>query len=411
MKPLRAFLDRVAPYFQKGEKLEKLHPLYEVMDTFFYTSGEVSTGRCHVRDANDLKRTMSAVLVALIPCIVMAMFNTGLQANTAMQTVAGATEAPGWRGAVLGLLGVGYDPGSLWDNLLHGAAYFIPVYVVCMAVGIGWEVLFAVVRKHEVNEGFFVTGILFPLTLPATIPLWQVAVGITFGVVVGKEVFGGTGRNFLNPALCARAFLFFAYPAQISGDAVWTAVDGFTGATALSLGAAPEGMQAVTGQMNWWDAFLGTIPGSMGETSALACLIGAVILVATGIGSWRIMVSMLVGAMALAGAMALGAGTSEGGLADKFPMFAMPPHWHLVLGGFAFGLVFMATDPVSAAMTNVGQYIYGALIGVLVIVVRVFNPGFPEGTMLAILFGNTFAPLIDYYVVRTNIRRRALRHA
>ena len=404
MKPLRAFLDRVAPYFQKGEKLEKLHPLYEVMDTFFYTSGEVSTGRCHVRDANDLKRTMSAVLVALIPCVVMAMFNTGLQANTAMQTVAGVTEAPGWRGVVLGILGVGYDPGSLWDNLLHGAVYFIPVYVVCMAVGIAWEVLFAVVRKHEVNEGFFVTGILFPLTLPATIPLWQVAVGITFGVVVGKEVFGGTGRNFLNPALTARAFLFFAYPVQISGDAVWTAVDGFTGATALSLGATSDGMQAVTGQMSWWDAFLGTIPGSMGETSALACLIGAAILVASGIGSWRIMVSMLVGAMALA-AVLFGAGSTTN------PLFAMPPHWHLVLGGFAFGLVFMATDPVSAAMTNVGQYIYGALIGVLVIVVRVFNPGFPEGTMLAILFGNTFAPLIDYYVVRTNIRRRALRHA
>ncbi len=411
MKPLRAFLDRIAPYFQKGEKLEKLYPLYEVIDTFFYTSAEVTPGRCHVRDAMDLKRVMSAVLVALIPCVVMAMYNTGLQANTAMQTVADVAEAPGWRGVVLGLLGVGYDPGSLWDNLLHGAAYFIPIYVVCMAVGIGWEVLFAVVRKHEVNEGLFVTGLLFPLTLPATIPLWQVALGTTFGVVVGKEVFGGTGRNFLNPALTARAFLFFAYPAQISGDAVWTAVDGFTGATALSLGATPEGMQAVTGQMSWWDAFVGTIPGSMGETSTLACLIGAAILIATGIGSWRIMVSMLVGAMALAGAMALGTGTSDAGIADKFPMFAMPVHWHLVLGGFAFGLVFMATDPVSAAMTNVGQYIYGALIGVLVIVVRVFNPGFPEGTMLAILFGNTFAPLIDYYVVRTNIRRRALRHA
>ena len=406
MKPLRAFLDRIAPYFQKGEKLEKLHPLYEVMDTFFYTSGEVSTGRCHVRDANDLKRTMSAVLVALIPCVVMAMFNTGLQANTAMQTVAGVAEAPGWRGVVLGILGVGYDPGSLWDNLLHGAVYFIPVYVVCMAVGIAWEVLFAVVRKHEVNEGFFVTGILFPLTLPATIPLWQVAVGITFGVVVGKEVFGGTGRNFLNPALTARAFLFFAYPAQISGDKIWTAVDGFTGASALAK-AAEGGMQAVTsgtGGITWSDAFLGTIQGSMGETSALACLIGAAILVASGIGSWRIMVSMLVGAMALA-AVLFGAGSTTN------PLFAMPPHWHLVLGGFAFGLVFMATDPVSAAMTNVGQYIYGALIGVLVIVVRVFNPGFPEGTMLAILFGNTFAPLIDYYVVRTNIRRRALRHA
>jgi Na+-transporting NADH:ubiquinone oxidoreductase subunit B len=404
MRPLRAFLDRVGRHFHEGGKLQELYPLYEVIDTFFYTSGEVTRGRCHVRDAMDLKRVMSTVLVALIPCVVMAMVNTGLQANTAMETVAGVSEAPGWRGAVLGILGVGYDPGSLWDNLLHGAVYFIPVYVVCMVVGIAWEVLFAVVRKHEVNEGFFVTGLLFPLTLPATIPLWQVAVGITFGVVVGKEVFGGTGRNFLNPALTARAFLFFAYPAQISGDAVWTAVDGFTGATALSL-AGDGGTSALASQgITWSQAFLGTIQGSMGETSTLACLIGAVILVASGIGSWRIMLSMLIGAMGLA-ALLYGIGSTTN------PWFTLGPGWHLVLGGFAFGLVFMATDPVSAAMTNVGQYIYGALIGVLVIVIRVFNPGFPEGTMLAILFGNVFAPLIDYYVVRANIRRRALRYA
>ncbi len=404
MGPIRAILDRVAPYFKKGERLEKFYPLYEVIDTFFYNSGEVTKGRCHVRDAMDLKRVMSAVLVALVPCVVMAMYNTGLQANSAMGSVEGVSAAPGWRGAVLEILGVGYDPGSLWDNLVHGAAYFIPVYVVCMVVGIAWEVLFGVVRGHEVNEGFFVTGMLFPLTLPATIPLWQVAVGITFGVVVAKEVFGGTGRNFLNPALAARTFLYFAFPAQISGDAVWTAVDGFTGATALSLGASPEGMQAVTSQMSWWDAFVGTIQGSMGETSVVACLIGAVILIWTGVGSWRIMASMLVGAMVPA-ALLLGVESSDN------PMVAMPPHWHLVVGGFAFGLVFMATDPVSAAMTNVGQYVYGVLIGVLVIAIRVFNPAFPEGTMLAILFGNTFAPLIDYYVVRANIRRRVLRHA
>jgi len=403
MRLLRGFLDPIAPYFQKGEKLEKLHPLYEVIDTFFYTSGEVTTGRCHVRDANDLKRTMSTVMIALVPCIVMAIYNTGLQANTAIAALEQVSGAPGWRGEVLGLLGVGYDPASLWDNLLFGAAYFIPVYVVCMVVGIAWEVLFAVVRKHEVNEGFFVTGLLFPLTLPATIPLWQVAVGTTFGVVLAKEVFGGTGRNFLNPALAGRAFLFFAYPRQISGDAVWTAVDGFTGATPLGL-AADQGMQAVRSQVAWSDAFLGTIQGSMGETSTLACLIGAAILILTGIGSWRIMGSMLAGALGLAAVLHTAGGSMNF-------MLQMPPHWHLVLGGFAFGLVFMATDPVTAAMTNVGQYIYGALIGVLVIVVRVFNPGFPEGTMLAILFGNTFAPLIDYYVVRAHVRRRALRHA
>lgn len=408
MKPLRGLLDRVAPHFHKGKKLEKLYPLFEVIDSFFYTAGHVTSGRCHVRDANNMKRTMSVVLVALIPCVVMAMYNTGLQANTAMaSTDIAQSEAPGWRGDVLGLVGVGYDPQSPWDNLLYGAVYFIPVYVVTMIVGIGWEVVFAVVRGHEVNEGFFVTGLLLPLTLPATIPLWQVALATSFGVVIAKEIYGGTGRNFLNPALAARAFLFFAHARQISGDAVWTAVDGFTGATPLAL--ASDGMQAVSSQVSWSSAFLGTIQGSMGETSTLACLIGAAILVSTGVGSWRIMVSMLAGAMGLA-AVFYGAAL-YGDQTVTNPLFEMPPHWHLVLGGFAFGLVFMATDPVSAAMTNLGKYVYGALIGVLVIVVRVFNPGFPEGTMLAILFGNAFAPLIDYYVVRAHIRRRALRYA
>jgi len=272
---------------------------------------------------------------------------------------------------------------------------------VTMVVGIAWEMLFAVVRGHELSEGFFVTGLLFPLTLPPAIPLWQIAIGVSFGVVIGLEIFGGTGRNFLNPALTARAFLFFAYPAEISGDTVWTAVDGFSGATPLGAAAA-GGMEAV--DVTWTQAFLGTMQGSMGETSTLACLIGAAILVATGIGSWRIMLSMLVAAMGLAALFfAIGSGTN--------PMFQMGPHWHLVLGGFAFGLVFMATDPVSAAMTEVGQYVYGALIGVLTILVRVVNPAFPEGVMLAILLGNVFAPLIDYFVVRANIKRRALRHA
>jgi Na+-transporting NADH:ubiquinone oxidoreductase subunit B len=414
MKPLRAFFDRIAPYFEKGGKLEKLYPLYDVVDSFFYSSGEVTEGRCHVRDAIDFKRMMSTVLVALIPCVVMAMYNTGLQANTTMAAVTSVSEAPGLRGDALAILGVGYNPQSLLDNLLHGAAYFIPIYVVCMATGILWEILFSVVRKHEVNEGFFVTGLLFPLTLPATVPLWQVVLGTTFGVVIAKEIFGGTGRNFLNPALAARAFLFFAYPREISGDTkVWTAIDwsgvdaaaidGLTGATPLAL-AAEQGMETLQSQVAWSDAFFGTISGSMGETSALACLIGAAILILSGIGSWRIMVSMLLGAIGLAAVLS-GVGSTTN------LMFAMPPHWHLVLGGFAFGLVFMATDPVTAAMTRIGQYVYGVLIGMLVIVVRVLNPGFPEGTMLAILFGNTFAPLIDYYVVRANIRKRALGHA
>ena len=402
MKPLRYILDRLEPYFAKGNKLEKLYPVYEVIDTFFYTPGGTAEEPCHVRDAIDFKRMMSAVLVALIPCVVMAMYNTGLQANTAMAEM-GISEVPGWRGMVLSWTGVGCDASNVWADLLHGALYFVPIYIVCMVVGILWEMLFAVVRNHEINEGFFVTGLLFPLTLPATIPLWQVAVGITFGVVLGKEVFGGTGRNFLNPALTARAFLFFADPAQISGDAVWTAVDGFSGATALGV-AAGGGMAAVTEQLSWLQAFVGTMQGSMGETSTAACLIGAVLLLLFGVASWRIMASMLIGAMALAGLFFAAGSTTN-------PMFTMPPHWHLVLGGFAFGLVFMATDPVSASMTNLGQYIYGGLIGAMVILVRVVNPAFPEGTMLAILFGNVFAPLIDYYVVRANIKRRALRHA
>ncbi len=427
MRLLRSFLDRIAPYFEKGQKLQKLYPLYEVIDSFFYTSKEVTTGACHVRDNIEFKRMMSTVLVALVPCVVMAMYNTGLQANMAMEELAGSAAAEftpeaagkvtGWRGAVVAVLGLGHDPASILDNMVYGALYFLPVYIVCFVVGVLWEILFAVVRKHDVNEGFFVTALLFPLTLPANIPLWQVALGITFGVVVAKEIFGGTGRNWLNPALAARAFLFFAYPQQISGDwTVWTAgnwsawvgdwtkVDGFSGATPLAT-AVEGGWQGVTSQFYFVEAFWGRIPGCMGETSVLACLIGVAVLLFAGIASWRIMLSMLIGALALATLFYF---NSEG---SAYKMTSLPPQWHIVLGGFAFGLVFMATDPVTAAMTNVGQFIYGAFIGAVVILVRVVNPGYPEGTMLAILLGNAFAPLIDYYVVRANIRRRALRHA
>jgi len=419
MRPLRNLLDRIAPYFEKGQKLQKLYPVYEVVDSFFYTSDEVTTGTCHVRDGLEFKRMMSTVLVALVPCVLMAMYNTGLQANRAISALEGISGAPGWKGQALAMLGVGYDPNNVLADIVHGALYFLPIYIVCMVVGVLWELLFCVVRNHELNEGFFVTGLLLPLTLPANIPLWQVALGTTFGVVVAKEIFGGTGRNFLNPALAGRAFLFFAYPKQISGSlAVWTAgaskwteVDGFSGATPLGT-AAETGIQGFVQEVpgmepvEWWDAFLGTIPGCMGETSTLACLIGALILVAAGIGSWRIMLSMLFGAMGLAAMLHYSMGDSA-----TNQMLTVPPEWHLVLGGFAFGLVFMATDPVTAAMTKTGQYVYGVLIGAMVILVRVFNPGFPEGTMLAILFGNAFAPLIDYYVVRANIKRRALRHA
>ena len=402
MRPIRFLLDRTEPLFREGKPLGRLYPVYEVIDTFFYTPGEVAEGSCHVRDAIDFKRAMSVVLVALVPCVIMAMFNTGYQAHQAMGEL-GISQVPGWRGVVLSAAAPYVLPGSALGNLLHGALYFVPIYVVTMAVGLGWEILFAVLRKHEVNEGFFVTGLIFPLTLPASIPLWQVAVGISFGVVFAKELFGGTGRNFLNPALAARAFLFFAYPGQISGDSVWVAVDGFSGATPLSQ-AASGGLEAVTATTSWISAMIGTIPGSMGETSVVACLLGAIIMVAAGIGSWRIMSSMLAGAMGVATLMYLVGSPTN-------PAFSIPPHWHLALGGLAFGLVFMATDPVTAAMTNTGQYLYGLLIGAIIILVRVINPAFPEGTMLAILLGNVTAPLLDYYVVRANIRRRVLRHA
>jgi len=400
MKMLRDFLDSQHKHFVHGGKLEKLYPLYEALDTFVYTPGDVTAGNTHVRDALDLKRTMITVAMALIPCVLMAMFNTGYQANLAMGKM-GVVAASGWRGWVMTSLGLGVDAHSFLSNFLLGALYFVPVYAVTMIAGGIWEVIFATVRKHEINEGFVVSGLLFPLILPPTIPLWQVAVGISFGVVFGKEIFGGTGKNFLNPALVSRAFLFFAYPVQISGDAVWTAADGFTGATILGQSAL-SGISSV--DYTWTQSFLGLIPGSMGETSTLACLLGAVVLIGTGIGSWRIMSSMVGGLIVTVLAFNfIGSDTNL--------MFSMSPAWHLVVGGFAFGCVFMATDPVSASMTQKGQWFYGALIGVMVALIRVVNPAFPEGVMLAILFGNVCAPLIDYFVMNANIKRRKLRNA
>ena len=420
---LRTVLDKLEPLFKPGAPLEKLYPLYEANDTFLYTPGEVAHGSTHVRDAIDLKRMMSMVIVALLPCIFMAMYNTGFQAQKifangqavpSSDTFFDAIWSGTWRFDLMNAIGLNYtsDPGTFLSPLtmfrcvFHGALYFIPVYAVCMIVGGHCELIFSIIRKHEINEGFLVTGILFPLTLPATIPLWQVAVGIAFGVVVGKEIFGGTGKNFLNPALTARAFLYFAYPTKISGDAVWTAVDGFTGPTILGAVAAPEATSVAASAANldqtWWDFFIGNIHGSMGETSTLACLIGAVILIAAGIGSWRIMSGVLVGMTAFS--FFLNAvGTSA--------VYDITPWWHLVIGGFAFGTVFMATDPVSASMTQTGRYIYGFLIGVMTVLVRSMNPAFPEGIMLAILFCNVFAPLIDWFVVQANIKRRAARYA
>jgi Na+-transporting NADH:ubiquinone oxidoreductase subunit B len=425
----RRLLDSIEPHFKKDGKLKVAYPLYEALDTFLYTPGEVTHGASHVRDALDLKRMMTTVVVALLPCIFMAMWNTGYQANLAIQdlqpigsvvtdgVVTGfeaieATETSAgrslpWRYELLQKMGFGFDPSNILACLLHGALYFVPVYLVTNMAGGFWEVLFATIRKHEINEGFLVTGFLFPLTLPPTIPLWQVAIGISFGVVIGKEVFGGTGRNFLNPALTARAFLYFAYPTAIVGDAVWTACDGFSAATPLgALATAPVelGMTAVTNTISLGQAFFGTMQGSMGETSTLACILGAMILIGTGIGSWRIMAGVVAGAIGFS--MFL---TSTG--SETNPMFAMPFYWHLCIGGFAFGTVFMATDPVSAAMTDGGKWLYGLLIGVLTILIRVINPAYPEGIMLAILFGNVFAPLIDWFFVQANIKRRAARNA
>lgn len=401
MKALRNFFDTLEPHFEKGGKYERYYALYEVFDTLFFQPKSVTTAGAHVRDGIDLKRVMITVWFAAFPAMFYGMWNLGFQANTAMVQL-GIDTAPGWHGAIINLL-AGYDPNSWWDNLWHGAAYFLPIYITTFAVGIFWEILFATVRGHEVNEGFFVTSILFALIMPPNIPLWQVAIGISFGVVLGKEVFGGTGKNFLNPALTGRAFLYFAYPAQISGDAVWTAVDGFSGATPLSI-AATDGYQHIVdawgNHMTWFDAAAGSIQGSIGETSVIAILIGAAILLYTGIASWRIMAGVFLGMVATALLF---------NLTGSSPMAAMPWYWHFVVGGFAFGMVFMATDPVSAAMTDAGRWYFGILIGFMVVLIRVVNPAFPEGMMLAILFANLFAPLIDHFVVQANIKRRVAR--
>ena len=400
MQGLRRFLDRLEPVFSKGGRFERFHALFEMVDTLFYSPPDVTRGSPHVRDALDLKRVMILVVFAVTPCVLVGMWNTGYQANTAIASL-GLTGVEGWRGTVLEVLGAGYDASNVYDCMLHGFLYFFPIYAVTMAAGGFWEVLFSGVRNHEINEGFFVTSMLYTLILPASIPLWQVAIGISFGVVIGKEVFGGTGKNFLNPALVGRAFLYFAYPAYISGDAVWTPVDGFSGATALG-SSAIDGMSGLlaTG-LTWSQAFLGQMQGSLGETSTLACLLGAALLIYTRIASWRIIVAVFAG-LIIPSLLFTGVDSSN-------PMLSMPWHWHVVVGGFAFGAIFMATDPVSAAQTNAGKWVFGLLIGFMTWLIRVINPAFPEGIMLAILFANIFAPVIDYVVVQANVRRRIRR--
>ncbi|MBU0653792.1 MAG: NADH:ubiquinone reductase (Na(+)-transporting) subunit B [Gammaproteobacteria bacterium] len=395
---LRTLLDKVEPKFSPGGKWHKYYGLFEMVDTLLYSPPNRTIGAPHVRDALDLKRVMGYVWLATFPVMFMACFNTGYQANLAMQAM-GLEQAEGWRGAIMDM--IGYDPHSFFANFFHGLLYFLPVYLTTFIVGGMAEVAFSLVRGHEVNEGFFVTSILYALVLPPDIPLWMVGMGILFGVILGKEVFGGTGKNFINPALAGRAFLFFAYPAFMSGDAVWVAVDGYSGATTLAA-AATGGMQAVT--VSWWDAFIGLEPGSLGETSTLAILIGGAFLLFTRIANWRIVSGVMFGMIIMTILLnTIGSDTN--------PMFAMPWYWHLVTGGFAFGMMFMATDPVTAAHTDTGRWWFGVLIGVMVILIRVVNPAFPEGMMLAILFANMFAPLMDYAVMKSNIKRRLKRQA
>ena len=398
---LKHFLERIEPSFEKGGKYEKWYALYEAVATILYTPGLVTKNGTHVRDSIDLKRIMIFVWLALFPALFFGMYNVGHQAVIALQAGFGTPDT--WQVAIFHALGGDLSAASGWGSKMwYGAVWFLPIYAVTFVVGGFWEVVFASVRKHEVNEGFFVSSILFALILPATIPLWQVALGITFGVVIAKEVFGGTGRNFLNPALAGRAFLFFAYPAQISGDAVWTVADGYSGATWLSKAAAGD-LDYASNMQLWWDAFYGFIPGSVGETSVLALLVGGLALIYFRIASWRIVAGVMVG-MVLTSYLFNAIGS------ESNAMFAMPWHWHLVLGGFAIGMFFMATDPVSASFTDKGKWAYGILIGFMVVMIRVVNPAYPEGMMLAILFANLFAPLFDFFVAQANIKRRLARN-
>lgn len=384
MKPIRNLLKKIKPNFEKGGKLEKFYPVYNAFETFLFVPGETApSAGAQIRDAVDLKRTMILVVLSLVPCLLFGIWNTGYQHY----------------------LAVGITDSSLLNNFLFGAKKVIPIVITSYVAGLTTEFIFAIIRKHTINEGFLVSGMLIPLVMPVDVPLWMVAVATIFAVVIGKEVFGGTGMNVLNPALTARAFLFFAYPTKMSGNEVWIntdvaqgqqLVDGFSGATPLGDAAA-----GLAGKIpGFWESFIGTIPGSIGETSTLACLIGATVLLYTGIGSWRIMLSVFIGGLAMSAIFnSIGANT----------LMQITTLHHLVLGGFAFGAIFMATDPVTAAQTNTGKYIYGFLIGMFAILIRVFNPAYPEGMMLAILFMNVMAPLIDHFVVRANIRRRLKR--
>lgn len=375
MKALRNFLDKQKPHFERGGKLEKLHSMFDSVETLMFVPNKVTSKGAHIRDAIDMKRTMIIVFISLIPALIFGMWNIGN----------------------LHYLSVG-ESTTFWNNLLYGFLKMLPLLIVSYGVGLGLEIMFAQIRHHEVNEGFFVSGLLIPMIVPPEIPLWQLAIAVAFAVIFGKEVFGGTGMNIVNPALLARAFLFFAYPADISGDKVWIAekADAFSGATPLgnALVGKFENLPSV------YDMFMGFIPGSNAETSTLFILVGAVILLATGIGNWRIMITVFAGGYIMGLLFNLW-GANE--------YMELPAYYHLVMGGFAFGAVFMATDPVSATQTKKGMYYYGFLIGMIAILIRVFNPAYPEGMMLAILLMNVFAPLIDHYVIEGNIKKRLKR--
>ncbi|MEM7839259.1 NADH:ubiquinone reductase (Na(+)-transporting) subunit B [Morganella morganii] len=409
---LKKFLEKIEPHFEPGGKLQRWYALYEAAATIFYTPGTVTRGRSHVRDSIDLKRLMILVWLSVFPAMFWGMYNVGNQAMPVLLDMYSGAElqqviAGDWHYCLAELIGVSFTQDAGWvSKMLFGAVYFLPIYGVIFIVGGFWEVLFAMIRGHEINEGFFITSILLALIVPPTLPLWQAALAVTFGVVVAKEIFGGTGRNFLNPALAGRAFLFFAYPAQISGDTVWTAADGFSGATPLSqwaVGGEHQLVNTMTNQpISWMDAFIGNVPGSIGEVSTLMILIGGAVILFARIASLRIVAGVMVGMIAMSAVFNMIG-------SDTNPLFAMPWYWHLVLGGFAFGMIFMATDPVSASFTDKGKWAYGILIGVMCVLIRVANPAYPEGMMLAILFANLFAPLFDYLVVQANIKRRKAR--
>lgn len=379
MKWIKNILDNMRPSFEEGGKLYAFHSLFDAMDTFFLTPETTTTSGCHIRDAVDNKRTMFTVVIALIPALLFGMYNIGYQHYLSLGEVSSYCE-------------------NFWGNFWYGFLQVLPMILVSYIVGLGIECIFAQVRKHEVSEGYFVTGMLIPLICPPDVPLWQLAIAVAFAVIIGKEVFGGTGYNFLNPALVARAFLFFSYPSKMSGDSVWIAEQGDAISGATPLGEMLAG--AIAPHASMLDMFLGFVPGSVGETSVVAILLGAILLLVTGVASWRVMLSVFAGGAAMGVVFNLIGAT---------PYMQMPFYEHFLIGGFMFGAVFMATDPVTAAQTNTGKYIYGALIGIMAVLIRVVNPAYPEGMMLSILLLNVFAPLIDYYVVEANIKRRAKR--